>query len=132
MSLPDTTALPLAGDGPYARFNSISPKPNFSILIYGVLPQPGDKWVKEMYTAILVTEDSPPAFLAHAKDDPIPAQLSIDYAQSLHDHGVAHELHLFEKGGHGYGLGQSGGEPATWPDKCAKWLESRGLLAREK
>jgi acetyl esterase/lipase len=127
----NASPLPLAGDGPYARFNSIDPKPNFSILIYGVLPQPGDKWVKEMYTAILLTEDSPPAFLAHAKDDPIPAQLSIDYAQSLHDHGVAHELHLFEKGGHGYGLGQSGGEPATWPDKCAKWLEARGLL-REK
>jgi acetyl esterase/lipase len=129
-SASNSAPLPLAADGPYARFNPINPRPDFSILIYGVLPQPGDKWVKDMYTPIIVSKESPPAFLAHARDDNIPAQLSIDYAQSLHDHGVAHELQLFDKGGHGYGLGQSVGEAATWPERCAKWMEARGLLKR--
>jgi acetyl esterase/lipase len=113
---------------PYANFNSINPKPNFSILIYGVLPQPGDKWVKEMYTPLVVTEETPPTFLAHAKDDNIPAQLSIDYAAALKNHHVPHELYLYEMGGHGYGLGQSGGDAARWPEKCAQWLEARGLI----
>ena len=122
--------LPLAVDGPYAGYNGVDCRPNFSILIYGVLPQAGDKWVKEMYTPITVTGATPPAFLAHAKDDNVPAQLSIDYAAALGKHGVPHELALFDKGGHGYGLGQSGGDVATWPARCARWMGERGFLGR--
>src|SRR5205823_4226055 len=44
-------AIPLEVDS-YKKYNAIDCRPNFSILIYGVLPQEGDKWVKEMYTAI--------------------------------------------------------------------------------
>jgi acetyl esterase/lipase len=126
-----SNAAPIPLAAPYADSNSISPKPDFSILIYGVLPQPGDKWVKEMYTPLLITEETPPTFLAHAKDDTIPAQLSIDYATALKNHNLPHELYLYDKGGHGYGLGQSGGDAAKWPERCAQWMDARGLLKRQ-
>lgn len=111
----------------YAKYNAIECRPAFSILVYGVLPQSGDKWVKEMYTAIDLSPQTPPAFLVHAKDDGIPCQLSADYAAACQKHNVPAELHLYDQGGHGYGLGQNGGEVAQWPSQCAKWLASRGL-----
>jgi acetyl esterase/lipase len=112
----------------YMAFNAIDCRPNFSILIYGVLPQPGDKWVKEMYTPIVITEATPPAFLVTTKDDPIPAQLSIDYGAACRKVNVPAEVHVYEKGGHGYGLGQSGGEVAKWPEACEAWMRGRGLI----
>jgi acetyl esterase/lipase len=121
--------IPLEADG-YKRYNAVDCRPGFSILIYGVIPQEGDKWVKDMYSAIHITQKTPPAFLTTTKDDPIPSHLSLDYAQALNKIGGAAEVHLYEKGGHGYGLGQSGGPVATWPEECAKWLKNRGLLNR--
>jgi acetyl esterase/lipase len=128
----------------YKKYNTIDCRPNFSILIYGVLPQEGDKWVKDMYTAIHITQKTPPAFLVTTKDDPIPSHLSLDYAKALNELKPSHaglgaksdepdppaEVHLYEKGGHGYGLGQSGGPVSAWPEECIKWLKNRGLLAR--
>jgi hypothetical protein len=37
------------------------------------------------------------------------------------------ELHIYETGGHGYGLGRSTGTESTWPDACEKWLKARGF-----
>jgi acetyl esterase/lipase len=112
----------------YKKYNAIDCKPNFSILIYSVVPQAGDKWVKEMYTAIKITEHTPPAFLVTTKDDPIPSHLSIDYAEACKKVGVPAEVHVYDKGGHGYGLGQSGGDVANWPAALAEWMRGRGLI----
>ena len=44
--------------------------------------------------------------------------------------GVPAELHIYEKGRHGVGLGQK--DPCSkWPDRLAAWLEDRGLLNRQ-
>ncbi len=95
------------------------------MLVYSVSPQPGDKWVKEMYTAITTSDQTPPAFLVHARNDGIPAQLSIDYAEALKKRNIAVELLLFDTGGHGFGMGVDGGEVAAWPEKCVAWLKGR-------
>jgi acetyl esterase/lipase len=114
--------------GSYKRYNAIDCRPNFSILVYAVVPQAGDKWVKDMYTAIKITERTPPAFLVTTKDDPIPSHLSVDYAEACKKQNVPVEVHVYDKGGHGYGLGQSGGEVANWPEACDAWMRGRGLL----
>ena len=119
--------IPLSQES-YKKYNAIDPKPNFSILIYSVVPQTGDKWVNEMYTAIKITEHTPPAFLVTTKDDPIPSHLSIDYAEACKKAGVPAEVHVYDKGGHGYGLGQSGGDVANWPAALADWMKVRGLI----
>jgi acetyl esterase/lipase len=119
--------IPLSQES-YKKYNAIDCRPNFSILIYSVVPQAGDKWVKDMYTAIKITEQTPPAFLVTTKDDPIPSHLSIDYAAACKKAGVPAEVHVYDKGGHGYGLGQSGGEVANWPQALAEWMKGRGLM----
>ena len=52
------------------------------------------------------------------------------FAAALKQAGVAHELMRLEKGGHGFGLGVHGGEPAAWPERCLAWMKARGLLDR--
>ena len=38
------------------------------------------------------------------------------------------ELQLYEKGGHGFGLGVHGGEVAEWPARCEEWMKRIGIL----
>jgi acetyl esterase/lipase len=50
---------------------------------------------------------------------------SLRFYAALQKAGVPSELHVFEKGGHGFGLGVNGGEPSAWPNLCAAWLKIR-------
>jgi hypothetical protein len=43
---------------------------------------------------------------------------------------VPAEMHVFEKGRHGIGLGKPGTAAAIWPRLCELWMEGRGLLAK--
>ena len=76
-----------------------------------------------------VSENTPPAFLVHSLDDgAVPVQNSIDYALAMQKFNVPCELHIYESGGHGYGLGRSSGTKAFWPEACREWLRVHGLL----
>ena len=77
-----------------------------------------------------VTAQTPPTFLVHAADDGVKIANSELFAAALAKAGVAHELLRLEQGGHGFGLGVKGGEPATWPDRCLAWLSRQGLLGK--
>ncbi len=77
-----------------------------------------------------VTASAPPMFLAHAQDDPVPAANSLLLALALKEAGVPAELHLYAKGGHGFGLRPTDDPCTHWPERCAEWLESQGLLKR--
>ncbi len=120
-------ALPLTDDR-YKKYNAIDCRPDFSILIYSVIPQAGDKLAKGMYTPLTLTAKTPPAFLATAKGDGISSQPTQDYAAKLKSLGVPVELHLYDTGGHGYGLGVDGGELAKWPGECERWLRAGGWI----
>ena len=74
-----------------------------------------------------VTARTPPTFLVHADDDPVSVQNSVLFAEALTRAGVPHEFLRLRTGGHGFGLGVRGGEPAAWPDKCAAWLKASGF-----
>ncbi len=53
-----------------------------------------------------MTKDTPPTFLAHTNADKgVPAENSLLFALALRKAGVPVELHLFERGQHGLGLG---------------------------
>jgi hypothetical protein len=43
---------------------------------------------------------------------------------------VPAELHVYARGGHGYGLRKTDRPCTTWPDRCADWLRQQGLLKR--
>jgi acetyl esterase/lipase len=75
-----------------------------------------------------VTAQTPPTFLIHAKDDPVKVDNSLLFAEALKKAGVPHKLQLYDKGGHGYGLGIHGGEVAQWPARCAEWMKELKLV----
>ncbi|MBS7456905.1 alpha/beta hydrolase [Coralloluteibacterium stylophorae] len=71
-----------------------------------------------------VRADAPPAFLLHAQDDEVvPAANSLVYAQALLAEDVSTELHLFPRGGHGFGVrGTDGLTVAAWPRLAVAWM----------
>ncbi len=75
-----------------------------------------------------VTSATPPAFLVHTVDDRVKVDNSLVYFEALRKAGVPAELHLYEEGGHGYGIRPTGLPVATWHHRMAEWMEQRGLL----
>ena len=70
-----------------------------------------------------VKKDSPPAFLVHASDDKaVPVENSLYFYQALKDQGIPVEMHVFPKGGHGFGLGLGRGGAEKWSALCLDWM----------
>ena len=76
-----------------------------------------------------VTERTPPTFLVQASDDPIAVtDHPLIMFAALRAAKVPAELHVFERGGHGFGLGVPGSPAAAWPGLFLAWIRGRGLL----
>ncbi len=146
-------AHPIPGD----PINGFSERPNVAILIYPVitLAAPynqrdtgqnllGPDATKDQWTALCtdtkVTEKTPPTFLAHTPADvDVPIENSFAFAQALRKNKVPFELHVFQKGPHGLGLGKGAKQfgvlpdPAfeAWPPLCATWLKLQGFLDKQ-
>ncbi|MBN1185082.1 MAG: alpha/beta hydrolase [Bacteroidales bacterium] len=130
----------------YETNDTTSSRPDFSILIYPVISMdtaithmgsrrnllgknPEEEMVRHFSNELQVDSNTPPAFLVHSMDDKtVPVQNSINYALALRKNKIPCELHIYEKGGHGYGLGRSDNTESTWPEACKKWLKAHGLL----
>ena len=130
----------------YDVSDSTSARPDFSLLIYPVVSfdpaithmgtrnnligtDPDEKQVSRFSNELQITAGTPPAFLVHsADDDAVPVINSILYFSGLQKNKIAAELHIFQKGGHGYGLAPKGGTESSWPELCIKWLKAMGLL----
>jgi acetyl esterase/lipase len=130
----------------YNPIDSTSARPDFSLLIYPVISMdsaithagsrenllgkhPLPEVVKHYSNELQVNSETPPAFMVHSLDDEaVPVQNSINYALAMHKFKIPCELHIYQSGGHGYGLGRSKSTESLWPEACRKWLEARGLL----
>ena len=125
----------------------LSCRPDFQLLIYPVISmldgvahggskrnllggEPSDERVTFYANELQVTRDTPPAFLVSTWDDGVKPENSIRFFQACRKAGVPAELHIWERGGHGYGLRATGRPVAGWPARCEEWLGQRGLLAR--
>jgi dipeptidyl aminopeptidase/acylaminoacyl peptidase len=75
-----------------------------------------------------INAKTPPAFLVHSSDDKaVPVKNSIVYYSNLVKYNVISEMHIFQKGGHGYGLSVDKGTQSSWPELCIKWLKENGF-----
>ena len=101
--------------------------PDRSILIYsGGLP--GDMEASTL-KSMNITEKSPPVFLAHAYDDFVPVQGAANMLLAMKKVGVPAELHIYDAGGHGYGLRSQHKLPVTtWIKPCEDWLRRAGWI----
>ncbi|HLV82021.1 MAG TPA: alpha/beta hydrolase [Chthonomonadaceae bacterium] len=133
---------PQAGD-PVER---VSSRPDLAILIYPVITMtgpyahagsrhnllgrdPSPNNIALLSNEKQVTAKTPPAFLVHGADDAgVPCENSLLFALAMRQAGVPVELHLFEHGPHGFGLGGDDPVLREWPALCAHWLSHRGFL----
>jgi acetyl esterase/lipase len=91
---------------------------------------PDEKLVENLSNEKQVTADTPPTFLVHTNEDTgVPPENSVLFYLSLRGAGVPAEMHIYEKGKHGLGLGPNDPAFATWPSHCITWLRGRGMLA---
>ncbi|MBC7651889.1 MAG: alpha/beta hydrolase, partial [Deinococcales bacterium] len=71
-----------------------------------------------------VTSETPPTFLVHAADDKtVKVDNSILFFMALQKNKVASELHIYQKGGHGFGLNNKA-EPDNWLENVFVWLKA--------
>ena len=118
----------------------LSARPDFSILIYPVISmgqvahggsrnnllgaKPTPELLEKCSTEKQVTKATPPVFLLSTFDDGVDCRNSLDFASACKANGVPVSLHLFEKGGHGYGMNVADkGDLAVWPSLWEGWLK---------
>jgi acetyl esterase/lipase len=106
--------------------DKVSCRPNFTVLVYPAYLITKDG--KDLAPDIAVTKACPPTFFAHASNDGVKSDNSVQMYLALRRAGVPAELHIYAAGGHGFGLRSSKQPCSTWPERCAEWLRAQGFL----
>jgi acetyl esterase/lipase len=102
-------------------------RPDFAILIYPAWLTTREDLTK-LSPEVKVTANTSPAFIVMTQDDPIKVESAIGYGLALKNAKVSAELHIYPKGGHGYGLRPSDNDVTKWPDRATDWLKTNGWL----
>jgi acetyl esterase/lipase len=91
-------------------------------------PNPSDALVARRSPLVHITKATPPCFVACALDDgTVSPSCSIDWLTACHATGVPVEGHLFEQGGHGFGLRLPASNSGTlWPQMFLLWAQAHG------
>ena len=115
-------------------------RPDFMILMYPVISfvdscshkgsyeallgkNPDKELIRSFSNELQVKEDSPPAFIALADDDPgVPTENSLLIYRALHKKKIPVELHILSEGGHGFGLGVNHEHVNSWTNSLRLWL----------
>jgi acetyl esterase/lipase len=127
--------------------DAVSARPDLSALAYPVMtmaaptahagslkallgPSPSAQAVAAASPDRHVTAAAPPAFLFGALDDPsVPPENGLLYLAALRAAGVPCEVHLFQEGGHGFGIRLAQGKPAAvWPDLFLAWAKRQAFI----
>jgi acetyl esterase/lipase len=132
---------------PVDEIDLLSARPDSTVLVYPVatmsppFAHPGSR--ERMFDAAPTPElerawsleanarpDAPPTFLLHAADDAaVPVENSLRLYDALRAEKVSSELHVFEEGGHGFGLRFARGKPVeAWPDLVLGWWRRKGFV----
>lgn len=122
-----------------------SSRPDLGILCYPVIsmglnthtgsrdnllgPTPAPELIELLSNEKQVTDQTPPCFIWHTwEDTAVKVENSLDFARALREKGVLFDLHVYEKGAHGLGLGGKLGQQLhPWATDCLYWLKSRGF-----
>jgi acetyl esterase/lipase len=112
---------------PIDAADRLSCRPDFAVVVYPGYLALADKDFAPN-PEINPTGNTPPTFLVQAEDDPVHVENSTVYFLQLKKAGVPAELHLYAKGGHGYGLRRTELPVTTWPQSVEVWLHTIGVL----
>lgn len=124
----------------------VSCRPDFMLLLYPVISFDEDfghmgsrdnlmgkshdkKLVRKYSNELNVSAETPPAFLILADDDKaVPPRNSIEFYSALKKHGVPAEIHIFQQGGHGFGITKKNLPSDQWPEMFYAWLKARKIV----
>ena len=130
-------------------------RPDFMVLVYPVISlttqychrgsrrnllgdKPDPKLVESLSNEKQVTPQTPPTFLIHADGDRgVPPENSVLFYLALRKAKVPAEMHIYDKGYHGFGLAppdKARGNRSLpgWPQRCKAWMHGRGILSAAK
>jgi acetyl esterase/lipase len=116
--------------GPIDEVDRASCRPNFAVAAYPgyILARPGaDVLADDMR----IPKGTGPLFLVHASDDDergAQPEQSLALYRALRGAGVPVELHIYDEGGHGFGVRRTERPVSRWTDRFADWLRHRGFL----
>jgi acetyl esterase/lipase len=134
-----------SSDDPVER---VSCRPDFLLLLYPVITMKedfthmgsrtnllGEKYdqnlVEQYSNELHVTATTPPTFLVLADDDKtVPPRNSVEFYTQLKKNGVPAEMHIYAKGGHGFGMTKKNIPADNWPDLFLDWMKSTGVIVR--
>lgn len=102
-------------------------RPDFLIPIYAAYLGDTDD-PTTLSPLVRITARTPPTFLAVTHDDKLRGLHAALLFVELKKAGVPAELHIYSKGGHGYGIRPSANPVSTWHDRCAEWMRVTNLL----
>jgi acetyl esterase/lipase len=124
-----------------------SARPDFGVLCYPVIsmteafthagsrknllgPEPDPKLLELLDNHRQVSPETPPTFLFHTQEDAsVLPENSLAFYSAMVKNKVPGELHIFQKGKHGIGLGAAIPGSNMWPDACRNWLKTREIIA---
>ena len=124
----------------------LSSRPDLGILCYAVITMgdnthggsrtnllgntPAPELIELLSNEKQVTKDTPPCFIWHTwEDNAVKVENSLDFASALQRNHVPFDLHVYQKGGHGMGLGgRAGGAQHPWAADCLFWLKAQGFV----
>ena len=105
--------------------DKVSCKPDFCLLVYpAYLDGPNFTIAPELK----VTAQTPPTMLVQTEDDKSYINSSLFYYYALKEVGVPATMHLYSKGGHGYGLRDTGNAVNEWPYRAEEWFMELGVV----
>ncbi|NQU53844.1 MAG: alpha/beta hydrolase [Bacteroidetes bacterium] len=124
----------------------ISCRPDFMLLLYPVISfneefghmgsrknliGEGNKWdlVEKYSNELQVTPQTPPTFLVLADDDKnVLPRNSVEFYLKLKENNVPAEMHIFQKGGHGFGIRKNNLPADQWPDLFFDWMKAMKIV----
>ena len=105
--------------------DKVSCKPDFCLLVYpAYLDGPNFSIAPELK----ITAQTPPTMLVQTEDDKSYINSSLFYYYALKEAGVPATMHLYSKGGHGYGLRDTGNAVNEWPYRAEEWFMELGVI----
>jgi acetyl esterase/lipase len=131
-----------------AALDATSARPDFVVLLYPVITMtdpfahagsrrallgenPSAALVERLSVEKQVTARTPPTFIVHTLEDAsVPVENSLLFFQALRRAGVPAELHVYEKGPHGFGTRAGLGPASSWPERLEEWMRFHGWLER--
>lgn len=118
---------------PVDEADQLSCRPDFIVPVYAAyLGAEGDDKSEILNPALKIDSQTPPAFLVVTQDDMNRGLHSALLFAELTKARVPAEVHVYTRGGHGYGMRPGHNAVSEWPARCADWMSSMGFLQASK